>query len=234
MEKLPTNTVKPDLSFFENENLNRILNFDRELSLDSKLEAVDSYMKTNTGIGLSDLEKDEIYATAQRTLNDFKAELRNVKFNFYLNRPQYNLVTDLFLKKLEYDVNNIFIAIELTELLGGMKGVKYKDDVELKCFEANATEITYIYHLIQTHKVKGLTREAYVFSKILIRIGDLSKIISYYDTSAKNLVDDISKWALKMDDSPVMGEAVTPEELENAIEKPEKIGKGKTKTKIDA
>lgn len=197
--KLPTNTVKPEISFFENETLNRLLNFDREISLDSKLELVDSFMKNNTGAGLSDTEKDDLYAKVQELLKDYQKTLRDVKFNFFLNRPQYNLLTDLLLKRMEYDVNTLFIAIELTKLLAGMSGSKYSNDTQLNLFETDPTEMTYIYHLIQTHKVKGLTKEAYVFSSLLIRIGEISKVINYYDAYAKSLMEDIQKWALSLD-----------------------------------
>jgi hypothetical protein len=57
-EKIQVNTVKPELSFFENEVLNRLLNFDREQLLDSKSDEVKSYMENNPGHGLSELEKD--------------------------------------------------------------------------------------------------------------------------------------------------------------------------------
>jgi hypothetical protein len=109
------------------------------------------------------------------------------------------VLTDILLKKLEYDVNTVFIAIELTEMLGAMSGSKYLDDKEIKSFSVDATEITYIYHLIQNYKVKGLTKEAYTFSKILRRIGEISKIVSYYDANAKRLTDEISRWALSLD-----------------------------------
>lgn len=203
-QNIQVNTVKPELSFFENEVLNRLLNFDRELLLDSKVEEVENFMKNNPGHGLSEEAKDVLYANAQNLYNEYKKTLRDVKFNFYLNRPQYNLLTDLILKKLEYDVNTIFIAIELTELLGGMEGTKYQNDNEIKLFEVTATELTYIYHLIQNHKVKGLTKEAYTFSKLLVRIGEVSKVINYYDATAKRLPDEISQWALRMDASDVV------------------------------
>lgn len=201
---IETNVVKPELSFFENEVLNRLLNFDRELSLDSKSEAVDSYINNNPGHGLTEIEKDVLYAQSQELYKEYKNTLREVKFNFYLNRTEYNLITDLILKKLEYDVNTVFIAIELTELMGGMSGVKYSNDVETKCFEVTATELTYIYHLIQNHKVRGLTKEAYAFSKVLVRIGNTSKVINYYDAVAKRLPDEIQQWALRMDASDVV------------------------------
>jgi hypothetical protein len=210
-EKIQVNTVKPELSFFENEVLNRLLNFDGELLLDGKSDEVKSYMKNNPGHGLSELEKDMLYAQAQSIYVVFKKTLRDVKFNFYLNRPQYNLLTDLILKRIEYDVNTVFIAIELTEILGVMEGTKYLNDKEIKLFEVDATELTYIYHLIQTHKIKGLTKEAYTFSKLLVRIGELSKVINYYDALAKSLPDEISQWALRMDATDVVKGETLPQ-----------------------
>ena len=118
-------------------------------------------MKENPGHGLSETEKDALYLKSQDLYKEFKQSLRDVKFNFYLNRPEYNLITDLILKKLEYDVNTVFIAIELTEMLKGMSGTQYKNDKDVVCFEVTATELTYVYHLIQNYKVKGLTKEAY-------------------------------------------------------------------------
>lgn len=229
-KKLDVLTVKPDISFFENETLNRLLTFEREVSLDAKVEAVESFMVKNPGHGLLETDKDLIYGQAQGLLNDLKKELRDTKFSFYLNRTQYNFLTDLLLRKLEYDVNTIFIAIELTQLLGGMSGTKYSNDSQLIAFEANATEITYIYHLIAKHTVKGLTKDTYTFSKLLIRIGDLSKIINYYDASAKRLVDEISQWALRMDASDVVkGEVVesNPNQFEAEVA-PKKAKKAKS------
>jgi hypothetical protein len=215
-EKIQVNTVKPELSFFENEVLNRLLSFDRELLLDGKSDEVRSYMENNPGHGLSEVEKDMLYANGQSIYVEFKKSLRDVKFNFYLNRPQYNLLTDLLLKKIEYDVNTVFIAIELTELLAGMEGTKYQNDMEIKLFEVDATQLTYIYHLIQNHKVKGLTKEAYTFSKLLIRIGELSKVINYYDALAKSLPDEISQWALRMDATDVVqGETLSVTETQS-------------------
>ena len=41
-----------------------------------------------------------------------------------------------------------------------------------------------------------------MFSKILIKIGDISKIVSYYDSNAKNLTDEITKWAFSLENVP--------------------------------
>lgn len=216
MSQVQVNTVKPELSFFENEIMNRLLEFDGENLLDSKIADVEKFMNENSGQGLTDLEKDALYAQCQSIYIEYKKALRDVKFNFYLNRPQYNFLTDLLLKKLEYDVNTVFIAIELTNLLGNMEGTKYASDSDLKLFKVDATELTYIYHLIQPHKVKGLTKEAYTFSKLLVRIGELSKVINYYDAYAKNLTEEIQQWALKMDGGMIQGESLPTSNVEVA------------------
>lgn len=213
-KKIEVNTVKPELSFFSDEKMYRLLDFDVEIKLDGGINNIEQYMSTTTGFGKSDEQKDLDYAHAQMLWKQYQSDLRDCRFNFYLNRPQYNLLTDIILKKLEYDVNTVFIAIELTELLGGMSGTKFSNDDELKEFKVTATEITYIYHLIQSFKVKGLTKDAYTFSKILIKIGDISKIVSYYDTCAKNLTEEISKWALRLD-TPETPDLIT--ELEPVV-----------------
>jgi hypothetical protein len=40
------------------------------------------------------------------------------------------------------------------------------------------TEVTYLYHIISTHKVRGLTSDAFNFANILRRIGENLKKLS--------------------------------------------------------
>lgn len=217
-EKFENVVNKPELTFFENEEMFRIMDFDVESSLDSKMESVENYMSDNNGTGMTDLEKDAIYANAQSIYVDYKNDLREAKFNFYFNRPQYNLLSDLLLKKLEYDVNTLFVALELDNMLNSIHDTKFKNDKELVVVKMNATELTYVYHLIQGYKVKGLTKEAYTFASLLNRIGDASKIINYYDAKAKSLVEDIQRWALTLDGSDTLMAEVIPTNIDLTID----------------
>lgn len=214
-KKFESLTVKPDVNFFENEEMFRVLDFDVEANLDSKVESVENYMMENTGEGKTEQEKDSLYANAQQLYLEYKNELREAKFNFFFNRPQYNLLTDLLLKKLEYDVNTLFIALELNEMLNSIHGTKFKNDNDLSEIKLTATELTYVYHLIQTHKVKGLTQQAFTFASLLTRIGDASKIINYYDAKAKTLVEEIQKWALSLDGGQLLMSEVLPSQETN-------------------
>jgi hypothetical protein len=194
MSNIETNVVKPEIKFFENETENLVINPSAETLLDGKISTIEDFMTNNDGTGKSEEEKDELYKTSQELWKEYTNSLRDAKYNFHLNRVQWKFLTDLILQKLEYDVNTVFFAIELTELLGTMRDVKYTNDKELVAFPVNATEITYIYHLISKHKVKGLTKDSYTFSEVLMRIGTISKLFNYYDSYAKSLSTDIQNW----------------------------------------
>lgn len=200
MANIETNVVKPEISFFESEVNYFILSNEDELKLDHQIKEIEDYMKNNTGKEKSEEEKDDLYKNAQLMWKDYANILRTIKYSFFLNRPQWKFLTDLILTKLEYDVNTVFFAIELTNLLASMKDTKFTDDKQLIPFPVDATEITYIYHLISKHKVKGLSKDSYTFANILKRIGDISKVFNYYDTAAKNLTGDIQNWVTSFED----------------------------------
>ncbi len=209
--KIEVASVKPEMIFTENDVEYRLLTIETESKMDSCISNFNDFIKIENGIGLSEEEKDVIYMKAQEHIRELKRELRDSKFKVYLNRPQYNFLTNLVLQKMEYDVNTVFIAIELTHLMAGMKDLKYKDDKECLPTDMTPTEVTYLYHLISTHKVKGLTRDAYTFASILRRIGEISKIVNYYDNESKNLTKDIAIWAANLGGSELIRELETEE-----------------------
>ena len=207
--QIETNVIKPAMSFFETGVEYRLISSEDESNLDAGIAKIEDFMKSNTGTGKTEQEKDILYADSKYLWNEYANVLRDVHFTFYLNRKQYQYLTELLRDKLEYDVNTIFLAIELTDMLGEWHSEgSAKDDTTLKGYKADATEITYIYHLIAKHKVKGLTNASYLFAQILRKIGEVSKIINYYDTSAKNLSSEIQKWVASWES--VQGEAVKP------------------------
>jgi hypothetical protein len=209
--QIETNVVKPSLSIFENETEYRLISFESEEKLDSAIAKIEEFIKNNDGTGKTEGEKDMIYYNAKQLWNQYATILRDVEFTFYLNRKQYQYLTELLRDKLEYDVNTIFLAIELTDMLGQwVSEGSAKDDITIKGYKSNATEITYIYHLISKHKVKGLSHSSYMFAQILKKIGEISKVINYYDTSAKNLSTEIQKWVASWESPSVEAEVVKP------------------------
>lgn len=200
MNNIETRTIKPSTSFIENGCVYQALGANEESSLDKKIQLVEDFMKNNSGKGKSEEEKDSLYQKSRELWGDLIDDIKDVKYNYYLNRPQYKFLTDLLLTKMEYDVNTVFFAIELTGMLANMKGMKYTDDISISSIQVNTTEITYVYHLISSHKVKGLGKDAYLFSQILQRIGLISKIFNYYESYSKILADDIKNWVASFED----------------------------------
>jgi hypothetical protein len=125
---------------------------------------------------------------------------------------------------MEYDVNSVFLAIELTDMLGEwIKQGTSKDDQILQEYTTDATEITYIYHLIAKHKVKGLGNSTYRFAEVLKRIGAISKIIAYYDTHAKNFSKDIQDWVASFEPNILIdGKSWGRDQSTTEVEKPTK------------
>ena len=201
MEKIETNVVKPQIYYIENEQNYRTINEEVEQLLDNKISSVVKFISEKTGKGQSDGIKDELYLQGQNLWKELSQSLKDAKYNFHLDRPQHKFLTDLVLSKLEYDVNTVFFAIELKELFDFMKDSKYKNDTELQSYSVTATEITYIYHLISKYNVKGLSKEAYLFAEVLMKIGNISKIFNYYETQSKNLATEIQDWVLTFDDN---------------------------------
>lgn len=197
---IQTNVIKPQISFSSNEVEYLLITNESESNLDSKIQELEDYMINNHGKGKSDEEKDELYGKSQVIWKELANVLRDTKYNFHLNRKQFQFLRDLIKNTLEYDVNTVFFAIELTDLMSNMDKVSFVNDEDLVAIPTNATEITYVYHLISQHKVKGLTKSAYYFAQILRRIGDISKLFNFYDTSVKNLSTEITDWAASFED----------------------------------
>lgn len=203
MSKIETSVVKPQLNFTENLQEYSLIASESENALDAKLQEIENYINTNDGKDKSDEEKDAIYLYAQKIWQEYSDLLQETKYNFNLNRSQFKFLKNLLVTKMQYDVNTVFIALELEELLNNSDSFKYVNDYQLNSIQANATEITYIYHLIATHKVTGITKDARTFAEILRKIGDVSKVFNFYETSGKNLASDVQDWVAAFEEGVV-------------------------------
>ena len=222
MSNIQTNVVKPEIKFLSNEKEYLVISPDSENILDGKINAIENFIEQD-GKGKTDEEKDSLYRDAQVLWKEYADAMKTAKYNFHLNRSQWKFLTDLLLSKLEYDVNTVFFAIELVDLLGSMRETgKYTNDQDLNEFKVNATEITYIYHLISSHKIKGLTRDAFLFSEVLVKIGNISKLFNYYDAFGKSLSSDIQDWVstfeegVTIESSTIQAEVLDTENTESA------------------
>ena len=197
---LENHVIKPAVAIVDNSVEYRLMPFMTELSLDSKIMEIENFMRNNDGKEKSEEEKDNLYEDAKNLWRSFINEFKEVAYTIYLDKKQHTFLLDLLNNKLEYDVNTVFFAIELVNLLGKWE-TEGSSDTGLKGYLADATETTYIYHIIAKHKVVGLNDDTKTFSEILLRIGEISKIVSYYDTHAKGLSKEIQDWVSSFDTS---------------------------------
>jgi hypothetical protein len=225
MSNIQTNVVKPEVKITLNDKDYFLFAEGDENILENNVSNIENFIKQD-GKGKSEDVKNQLYADAQNLWREYADSMKTVKYNFHLNRPQWKFLTDLLLSKLEYDVNTVFFAIELTHLLGSMRETsKYTNDTDLQAFPVTATEITYVYHLISNHKIKGLTKDAFLFSEVLVRIGNISKVLNYYDALGKSLSSDIQDWVAAFEEGvtiegreteTINGEVLEPENTESA------------------
>ena len=238
MEKqaVETHVVKPKLSLFFDEVEYRLISADTEKLLDNGILAIENFMANNDGFDQSDEVKDGLYTKAKELWGQYASSFGDTQYTFYLNRKQFNFLTNLLLTKLEYDVNTIFLAIELTNMLGTWgksdEAEKYRNDSEVKGFTSDATEVTYMYHLIAKHKVKGLGKDTYTFAEILKKIGDISKVINYYDISAKNLSKEIQDWVAKFEPEVTQDDFSKTGEISSESIKAKKLSPKKKAEKV--
>jgi hypothetical protein len=192
--EIETQVIKPRMVTTFEEKEYRIMSEENETSLDSSVQNVHNFMAFNHGLGKSEAEKDVLYSEAKGLWEKYVHTFKNVKFEFYLNDKQFDYFTEMLRDKIEYDVNTIFFAIELTDTLGNWAIHESKSKSKIKSYQTEAVSANYLFHLISTVKVKGLSEEAYLFSQVLKKIHEVMKIVNYYDNHAKSLSKEIQSW----------------------------------------
>jgi hypothetical protein len=219
VDKFESIAEKPNFSLKINNNDYRILKEEDENWIDDKVSEMRVFMKNNDGEGKTSAEKDELYREVQEIWGELggpDGKISKIEYGFILTRPQYNHLIGLLRDKVEYDVNTIFFAIELTNFLGKtVQENEFEDDHTPLVFDINATDMTYLYTCLSQHKSKGLTKKTYTFAEIIRRIGDISKVINHLDSNSKDLSTEIQNWASCLDDGVSMeGESVKGEKVD--------------------
>jgi hypothetical protein len=199
---LENHVIKPSLVLTHNEIDHRLMPENNEVSLDKKISDLENFIRFNNGFGQSEEIKDSLYDESKKKWQSYTQELKDVAFTFHIDKEQHEYLLHLLNNELEYDVNTVFFAIELVNLLGEWNTTKPELKSGLSEYLADATEITYIYHLISKHKVKGINKQTQLFTSLLLRIGEISKIVSYYDNHAKSLSKTIQDWVASFEETP--------------------------------
>jgi hypothetical protein len=196
---------KPELEVLGEDGVKvRLIEPEDEKYLEDKYQEMIDYMVETHDQGASNSEKDEIYGKAQKMWNEVSGKnggkLNEISFNLLLTKEEATYLKKILAQNAEYDVDTIFYAIEVSELIEDFIQTKFSSDKELKKFVMNATDMHYLYHLISKHKVRGLTRQAYTFANIIRSIGASSKLFNYYKEKYENLSKAIMYWAQSLEE----------------------------------
>jgi hypothetical protein len=193
--EIETQVVKPKMfTHFEKEEY-RIISETDEKNLDESVLKIEKFIGFNHGIGKTESEKDDLYVQAKKLWVEYVEVFKQIKLNFYLNQEQFDYFTEMLRDKIEYDINTIFFAIELTDTLGNWV-IRNDENTEnvVKSYDIDALSANYLYHLISTVKVQGLTKESYLFAQVLKKIHEVVKVVNFYDNHAKSLSKSIQDW----------------------------------------
>lgn len=178
-----------------------IVDIDRLNLIDSKISELNGFIRNNTGKEQTEDIKDSLYKKSQDMYSDIRNNVLDLNFHFNLTYNEYSFIKFLFKHELEYDVNTIFLARELKDILLESSAVK-EDNSDTVLIKLNGTKLTYIYHLISNVKVKGLEDpDSETFAQVLIKIADMSKILNYYDIKLKDYSSHIMDWVSSFQDS---------------------------------
>lgn len=145
--------------------------------------------------------REKQYTDFREYISSYGRVLGDTKFNLSLTRDEYLYLKKLILKNLEYDRQNLFIGLLVKNDF--FKKYDNKDTVsdtslysllKTETFKLNITEITRISHLTSLNKIHGLDKEADIFSHIIRKIGEISKIVELYDNKGKQLSESGNNW----------------------------------------
>lgn len=208
VEQFESIAEKPAMFLTVGEEQFRFIKEEDENWLTEKIKEIVDFMSVNDGKGKSSEEKDTLYKEAQEMWSELggpDGRLNGIKYGLILNRDEYNLLVELLRDKMEYDINTLFFAIELTNFLGEtLRDRTWDGDKTPIVFDISSTDMTYLYTVLSQHKCKGLTKKTYTFSNIIRRIGDISKVINHFDSGSKDLSTEIMDWAACLDDGVTM------------------------------
>ncbi len=198
------NSQLPQNPYFEGNPFGDVVALDDEqkLLITNKKEELLSLIENNKDLvalqNLSENEKDKLFSQSEKMLTDYIDILRKLKFNFPINKDEHKCMEQVISDKLEYDVNDLFLALRLKfDFLNKIGGLKYKND-ELRVLALNVDTVAILFHLLQKHKVKGLSHQSMVFAMLIRKLGEIKKESYNFEEEYKSLASIRNGWTASM------------------------------------
>lgn len=214
----------------ENEQFEKLLNSNIVLEKDDKdrLDILISEFDTfhSTVVPEDKVEREEVYSNYRAKISEFGSTLAEVSYRFQVTKEEYLFIKDTLLKKLEYNRENVFVALmvrdEFFALYDDESKSTTKTTVEFKevgklnvaVLPININDLTRISHLLGLFTIKDITsKRAENFASVVKKIGDIAKIGNYYTMKGNQLKEAGQNWLLGFEkyDSEELGETQVEE-----------------------
>lgn len=183
-----------------------VLNVEDEDELTVLSGHIESFLENNkleSFNALEEMTKEERYKDLTETWSKFANKLRSSRFNLPLSYSEFELLHSKLTKEIEYTKDTLPFALVIeSEYLS-----KYKQgDFKKSPTQSLTTEITIdnlvkIIYLMESVKVKGLTKAALTYYNIIRKFGEIHKVFNKYDGISKNLSESIQKFVSGITDS---------------------------------
>ena len=151
---------------------------------------------------LSEKEKDELYGQSEDILGRYLNTLKTIRFNFPLIRDEHKAMLKVIEDKLEYGVNDLFLALRLKfDFLNKIGSTKYAND-EVRVLSINIDTVSILFHLLSKHTCKGLGAESLQYAMVLRKLGEIKKTASIFEEAYTNMTKVRSGWTASMTPDP--------------------------------
>ena len=214
----------------ENEQFQKLLNSNLVLrkedkdSLDTLINDFEAFHSTT--VPKDKTEREEVYIKYQDKITEFGTTLAEVLYSFQLTKDEYLFMKDTILKKLEYNRENVFVALMVRDEFFGLYDDEVKsaikttiefkevDKLNVAVLPVNINTLTRISHLLGLYIVKDITsKKADNFASLVKKIGDCAKIGNYFTMKGNQLREAGDNWMLGFDkyDAEELGESQVEE-----------------------
>lgn len=185
-------------------NSNKILKKEDKENIDSLIESINNFYKTE--IPSDKVEREKVYLEYVSKIEEFGKTLSGIVYSFQLSKEEYLFLKDTLLKKLEYDRENVFIALLIRDnffykydtITDPNKTSIKMEDMNGKFVTSlpiNINDLTRISHLLGMYTIKDIiSKKADIFASCIGKIGDISKIFNYYKTKGEQLQNGGDNW----------------------------------------
>lgn len=165
------------------------------------IKVLDDYMNAHNGRGKSEDEKNTYYKESKELWNKITEDAKNIKFNLYQSKSDYNFLMNELIGKTEFDIDTLFTALPINELLTDARSIYKNNDIEQMPIKMSSDDITNLYYTIKGITNKGINTYTERLNTLILKIGKISNIINYIDKRLGKISNDMGQWLALFDEN---------------------------------